>query len=122
VAVKHPADRTAEKRSWFDRLAEGISNLTGSPFFFAAVLLLGAGWVLAYVLGASDSVKHLLEGTMAFFSLVLVVILKNSELRAELAIQEKLDALLGAELAARGERSIDADAELREARGLHDEV
>ena len=122
MSFKHPGQRNDEKRGPFDHLAEYVSNFTGSPLFFGLVLLLGVAWGVAYATGASDALKHLLEGLMAFLSLLLLVILKNAERRAELAIHEKLDALVNDRLEARGEPDIDALAELRRAHQLHDEV
>ena len=110
----HPADK---ERTRFDELAEQISNATSTPVFFALVLLLGGIWGVAFAIGASESVKHFLEGLMAFLSLLLVAILKNSERRAEGVMHQKLDALLAAELGVE-----DAESELREALGKHDEV
>jgi low affinity Fe/Cu permease len=117
--LEHPAE---QERTRFDEVAEQASNATSTPVFFATVVLLGAAWVAAYAVGASDAVKHFLEGSMAFLSLVLVAILKNSERRAEGAVHLKLDALLAAELDRRGLREGDVTEELREARGKHDEV
>lgn len=119
--IDHPADR---KRSRFDAAAEVVSNATSTPVFFALVLLIGLAWGAAYAFGASDSLKHLLEGLMAFLSLVLVAILKNSERRAEGALHIKLDALLAAELGREGHETGEHAVvdELREARGKHDEV
>ncbi len=118
---EHPAE---QERTRFDAIAEQASNATSSPFFFGLVLLLGAAWGVSYAVGASDSLKHLLEGAMAFLSLVLVAILKNSERRAEGAVHLKLDALLAAELGRRGHDTGEQSVveELREARGKHDEV
>ena len=117
--LDHPAE---QERSRFDAIAEFASNATSTPVFFVLVLALGAAWVGAYALGASDAVKHFLEGAMAFLSLVLVAILKNSERRAEGALHIKLDALLAAEMDRRRGVDRDVEAGLGEALGKHDEV
>lgn len=117
--LEHPAE---QERSRFDAIAEFVSNATSTPVFFAIVLLLGLGWAGSYAFGASDTVKHLLEGAMAFLSLVLVAILKNSERRAEGALHIKLDALLAAEMDQRRGVDRDVEAGLGEALGKHDEV
>lgn len=117
--LDHPAK---QERTRFDAAAEFVSNATSTPVFFGLVLLLGLGWAGAYLTGASDAVKHLLEGAMAFLSLVLVAILKNSERRAEGALHIKLDALLAAEMDRRDGVDRDVEAELGEALGKHDEV
>ncbi len=119
--LEHPGE---QERTRFDAIAEQASYATSTPVFFALVMLLGAAWGASYALGASDALKHFLEGAMAFLSLVLVAILKNSERRAEGAVHLKLDALLAAELARRGHETGEHGVidELREARGKHDEV
>ena len=119
--LEHPAQ---QERSRFDAIAEFVSNATSTPVFFVLVLLLGGAWIGAYAVGASDALKHFLEGAMAFLSLVLVAILKNSERRAEGALHIKLDALLAAELGRHGHETGEHTVveELREARGKHDEV
>ena len=119
--LEHPAE---QERTRFDAIAEQASNATSTPVFFGLVVLLGGAWVASYALGASDAVKHFLEGAMAFLSLVLVAILKNSERRAEGAVHLKLDALLAAELRRHGHETGEHEVveELREARGKHDEV
>ena len=119
--LEHPAE---QERTRFDAIAEQASNATSTPVFFGLVLLLGAVWIASYALGWPDSVKHFVEGAMAFLSLVLVAILKNSERRAEGAVHLKLDALLAAELQRHGHETGEHAVvdELREARGKHDEV
>jgi low affinity Fe/Cu permease len=119
--LEHPAE---QERTRFDRIAEFVSNATSTPVFFALVMLLGLAWGGAYAFGGSDALKHFLEGAMAFLSLVLVAILKNSERRAEGALHIKLDALLAAELQRQGHDTGEHAVvdELREARGKHDEV
>lgn len=123
VSVKHPADLGAERRP-FDRFAEAASNFTSNPPFFVFCFALGLAWMAAYALGGSDSLKHFLEGSMAFVALIVIAVLKNSEKRAEHAMHEKLDALTAAMLDERGKEPADEDADrqLEHAHRLHDEV
>ncbi len=59
---------------------------------------------------------------MAAITLLLLALLKNSELRAEHAVQRKLDAIAAALLEQRKGRSMDAHAALEEAIGMHEEI
>jgi hypothetical protein len=54
---------------------------------------------------------------------VLVALLKNAELRAERAIQQKLDAIAGALLHDRvGGKAGESERDLEEAIGLHEDI
>ena len=53
---------------------------------------------------------------------LLLALLKNSELRAEHAVQRKLDAIAAAILEQREGKTSDAHAALEEAIGMHEEV
>jgi low affinity Fe/Cu permease len=90
--------------------------------FFVACGLLVAAWAASYLLSESETLHHVLAETMAAVTLLLVALLKNAELRAEDAVQGKLDRLAEAMLAERSEQSDDGAQELEEAVGLHDEV
>jgi low affinity Fe/Cu permease len=90
--------------------------------FFVVCGLLVAAWGASYLLSGSDTLHHVLAETMAALTLLLVALLKNAELRAEDAVQGKLDRLAEAMLAERSESSADGAQELEEAVGLHDEV
>jgi low affinity Fe/Cu permease len=59
---------------------------------------------------------------MAAITLLLLALLKNSELRAEHAVQAKLDAIAAAILEQREGKSSDAHAALEAAIGMHEEV
>ena len=59
---------------------------------------------------------------MTATTLLLVALLKNSELRSERAIQEKLDALAAAMLEERRGEHGEAAPELHRAIGLEDEL
>ena len=120
--MKHPTERGSEGRTLFDRAAEAASNFSSSPMFFAVCGVMVAAWAGSYLLGASDTLHHVLADSMAELTLLLVALLKNAERRAEHAIQGKLDRLAEAMLAERREHMDDGAEELEEAVGMHDEV
>src|SRR3712207_1620016 len=121
MSTKHPTDRGEGDRTIFDRIAETGSNFTSSPIFFALCLAVIATWVLGYVLGLSDTFHHVSGEAMAAISLILLALLKNSELRAEQAIQEKLDAIAAALLEQRRGDTEAAQDDLERAIGIHEE-
>jgi hypothetical protein len=59
---------------------------------------------------------------MSALTLVLVAVLKNSELRAERALQTKLDAIAGALLEERRGHHGDAEDALEHSIGVHEEI
>jgi low affinity Fe/Cu permease len=122
MSTKHPTERGGDGHSAFDAFSERASNLTSSPFFFAFCVLLILAWVMSYVLDAGSTVQHILEASISSVTLFLLALLKNSELRAEQAIQEKLDAIAAAMLEEDEGDSKDAREQLRHAIGRHDEV
>jgi low affinity Fe/Cu permease len=117
VTLKHPA---AEGRGRFEELAEGASNFTSSPTFFALCLLVVAAWVASFAFG--DVAHHATGDLMAAVTLLLVALLKNAERRAEGAVQQKLDAIAAALLEQRKGNATAAQDDLAEAIGLHEEV
>jgi low affinity Fe/Cu permease len=117
MSLKHPAEDT---RGRFDELAEGASNFTSSPTFFALCLLVVAAWGASFALG--DAAHHAAGDLMAAVTLLLVALLKNAERRAEGAVQQKLDAIAAALLEQRKGNTTAAQDDLAEAVGLHDEV
>lgn len=123
MSLKHPVDRGRPgQRSAFDRLAEGASNFSSSPAFFALCALLVVGWATAHALHVDDQTLHILGEGMAALTLLLVALLKNAELRSERAIQAKLDSIAAAMLEGQGGTSTGARRDLEQAIGMHDEV
>ena len=122
MSTDHPTERGGAGHGAFDAFSERASNLTSSPFFFAFCVLLIAAWVLSYVLDAGSTVQHILEASISSVTLFLLALLKNSELRAEQAIQEKLDAIAAAMLEHQDGDAGEAREELEHAIGRHDEV
>ena len=119
--VTHPSERGSE-RSRFDRIAEAASNFTSTPAFFGMCFLLVASWGASYALGLGSEVRDLLGYGMAAVTLMLLALLKNSELRAEYAMQRKLDAIAEALLHQRRGDNEAAQDDLERAIGMHDEV
>jgi hypothetical protein len=121
-SLTHPADRTADQRSRFDRFSQRASFLASSALFFVVCALLVAVWAVGLLTGASDRFLAATAGLMSAVTLILVAVLKNSELRAERALQTKLDAIASALLEDRRGHRGDAEGELERSIGVHDEI
>jgi low affinity Fe/Cu permease len=118
----HPTERS-EGRGRFDAVAGVASNLASTGLFFSLCFLILAVWLAGLVFGFASGTENALTGTMSALTLLLVALLKNSEQRAERAMQLKLDAIAGALLDERaGELAPEAQADLEEAVGLHEEL
>lgn len=101
MSLRHPVDRgQGDQRGRFDRVAERASNFSSSPVFFGFCVLIVVAWLGGYAVGASDSYEQALGSALTAVTLLLVAMLKNAELRAEHAMQSKLDALATAMLEA----------------------
>jgi low affinity Fe/Cu permease len=123
MSAQHPVQRGEPgRRGRFDRFAEHASNFTSSPAFFGLCLFLVVVWLAAYVLGLATEWQHLTGEALAAVALLLLALLKNSELRAEHAIQSKLDAIAAALLEQREGKTQEAHDDLERAIGMHDEV
>jgi low affinity Fe/Cu permease len=123
VAPQHPTQRGEPgRRGRFDRFAQGASNFTSSPSFFALCIAVIALWLATHVAGLGSEWEHLAGDAMAAITLLLLALLKNSELRAEHAIQRKLDAIAAALLEQREGKTMEAHDALEEAIGMHEEV
>ncbi|MEA2155616.1 MAG: hypothetical protein QOE11_1756 [Solirubrobacteraceae bacterium] len=126
MSLKHPVDRGGEGRGRFERAAEHASNIASSPAFFWGCAALILAWVLSYAAGWSDVLRNFLGDLLAAITLALVALLRNTERRAEHAVQYKLDAIARALLASRHdsdpEESERADEALERAIGREEEV
>jgi low affinity Fe/Cu permease len=123
VSAQHPIERGEPgKRGRFDHFAEAASNFTSSPVFFGLCLLLVGAWLGSHIAGLSSEWQHLTGDALAAVALLLLALLKNSELRAEHAIQRKLDAIAAALLEQREGKTREAHDDLERAIGLHEEV
>ncbi|MEU4213645.1 hypothetical protein AB0F13_27310 [Streptomyces sp. NPDC026206] len=93
MTVRHPSQRHGGRRGIFENFAEKASHFTSSRAFFAVCFVLVANFVAMHVAGLSVELELLAAGAMTSVTLLLLALLKNSELRAEHAIQRKLDAI-----------------------------
>ncbi len=123
MSLKHPIERgELNRRGFFDRLAQRASYFSSSPLFFAVCLALIAAWLGGYVFGASDQYEQALGTALTAVTLLLVALLKNAELRAEAAIQNKLDALATGMLEAIRNEGQRADPMLEQAIGIDEQL
>ena len=121
-SLKHPADRTEDRRGRFDQFAERMSFLASSPVFFVVCVVVVLAWVTGLVLGASDRFEAAAAGLMSAVTLMLVAVLKNAELRTERALHTKLDAIASSLLEGRRGHEGDAEEQLERSIGVHDEI
>jgi low affinity Fe/Cu permease len=120
--ARHPTERGTPGRGRFDRIAQSASNFTSSPTFFAFCVLIVVLWLATHIAGLTTEWQHLSGDAMAAITLLLLALLKNSELRAEHAVQQKLDAIAAALLEQRQGETREAHDALEEALGMHEEV
>jgi|HubBroStandDraft_6_1064221.scaffolds.fasta_scaffold147903_4 low affinity Fe/Cu permease len=121
--LRHPADRTeGAERGRFERLAESGSFLASSPLFFGVCLVVLVVWMVGLVAGASNQFETAATGLISAVTLVLVALLKNAELRAERAIQRKLDAIASSLLQDKRGGNGDSEQHLEEAIGVHEQI
>jgi low affinity Fe/Cu permease len=120
--LQHPADRIEDRRGRFDQFAERASFLASSALFFLACGALVLAWGVGLILGASDRFVAAAAGGMSAVTLILVAVLKNSELRTERALHTKLDAIASALLEERRGHQGDAEEQLERSIGVHDEI
>ena len=122
-ALEHPVERREGKPPGrFETTAQRASYFASSPTFFLFCLALILAWIGSYLVGASRVFTHGVGVTMTAVTLLLVALLKNSELRSERAIQEKLDALATAMLEERRSEGKKAAPMLDRAINLEDEL
>ncbi|MFJ8160434.1 hypothetical protein ACIRBY_05830 [Streptomyces sp. NPDC096136] len=123
MTFEHPAKKTRDgRRGRFETLAELASNFTSSAAFLLLCLTLVAAFAAVHLARLPMEWQHLAGDAMGALSLLLLALLKNSERRAEHAIQRKLDAIAGALLEQQaGDRSR-ARRDLEEAIGMEDRL
>jgi low affinity Fe/Cu permease len=121
-SLQHPADRIENRRGRFDQFAERASFLVSSPLFFVVCAMLVLAWAIGLVVGASDRFVAASAGGMSALTLILVAVLKNSELRTERALHTKLDAIASSLLEERRGHEGDAEEQLERSIGVHDEI
>ncbi|MGR4880199.1 hypothetical protein ACIPUC_12280 [Streptomyces sp. LARHCF249] len=122
MTFAHPSEKGRPGRlGRFDKLAELASNFTSSAPFSLLCILLVAGFVTVHLAHLPLEWQHLAGDAMAAVSLLLLALLKNSERRAEHAIQRKLDAIASA-LRDQQEGEVGtAHRDLEEAIGIEDQ-
>ena len=79
-------------------------------------------WLAGYVFDAGSEYEQALGTALTAVTLLLVALLKNAELRAEAAIQRKLDALATGMLEAIRREGHQADPMLERAIGIDEEL
>ncbi|MCX4775945.1 hypothetical protein [Streptomyces sp. NBC_01264] len=122
MTLEHPAEKGRSGRlGRFEKLAELASNFTSSALFSFLCVLLVAGFVVVHLLHLPMEWQHLAGDAMAAVSLLLLALLKNSERRAEHAIQRKLDAIANALLEEHEGSRSKAFRELEEVVGIEEE-
>jgi low affinity Fe/Cu permease len=121
-ALEHPADRIEDRRGGFDSFAQRASHLVSSPLFFVVCVGLVLAWAIGLAVGASDRFEAAAVGLMSSATLILVAVLKNSELRTERALQTKLDAIAGSLLEDRRGHRGDAEDELERSIRIQEQI
>lgn len=122
MTFQSPVHRGGPRRGRFEQFAENVSNLTSSPLFFAICLVL-VGFFIASHTAQLPLEWLLLSGeAMTAVTLLLLALLKNSEMRAEHAIQRKLDAIAAALLEIHQDPDSSAHKELRDSIRMEEET
>ncbi len=123
MSLKHPVERgESDRRRPFDRLAQRASHFASSGLFFGFCVLLVLACLGGYVFGAGSEYEQATGTALTAMTLLLIALLQNAELRAEHAIQVKLDAVATAMLENIREESAEADAMLEAAIGREEHV
>ncbi|MBG7697992.1 hypothetical protein ABZT16_17710 [Streptomyces flaveolus] len=122
MTFKNPVHRGGMRRGRFEQLAEYASNFTSSPLFFLFCLLLVSFFAASHVAHLPLEVLLLAGESMTAVTLLLLALLKNSEMRAEHAIQRKLDAIAAALLEAHQDNRSQAFEDLRNAIRMEEET
>ncbi|GAA1522772.1 hypothetical protein GCM10009730_33630 [Streptomyces albidochromogenes] len=122
MTLEHPAERGGNERGRFAHLAEKSSNFTSSPTFFGLCLLLVGIVIGAHVAKVPMAWMMLAGESMTAVTLLLLALLKNSERRAEHAIQRKLDAIAAALIELQEGEPGPAQRDLQEAIRVEDQT
>jgi len=122
MTLQHPAERGGNTRGRFEHMAESASNVTGSPLFYCFCLLLITAFVVVHFAGVPVVWMIFVGDLMAAVSLLLLALLKNTERRAEHALQRKLDALAAVLLEQHEGGSQKAHQDLRSAIRMEEDV
>ncbi|MEU8925271.1 low affinity iron permease family protein [Kitasatospora sp. NPDC048545] len=109
-------------RGRFEEFAELASNFTSSPLFALLCFLLVGMFVVVNAVGLSTEWRLVTGDAMSAVTLLLLAMLKNSERRAEHAIQRKLDAIARAMLEQQEGRRGQAHEDLKAAIGMEERL
>lgn len=116
MTFEHPSEKGGRGRlGRFEKLAELASNFTSSAGFSVLCVGLVLAFLVVHALHLPVIWQHLAGDAMAAVSLLLLSLLKNSERRAEHAIQQKLDAIAAALLEQHEGKGGKAHEDLRQA-------
>lgn len=87
----------SDKVGWFDKFAGGASTLASRAWFFTFCVLLVLIWAPSILLLRDVDTWQLIINTMTtIVTFLMVALLQNSQTRADLAVQHKLNALADA--------------------------
>ncbi|MEV6677908.1 hypothetical protein AB0N09_13715 [Streptomyces erythrochromogenes] len=121
MTFEHPAKEGDDNEPGrFAKLAELASNFTSSAGFSVFCVLLVTAFIVVHLLHLDTSWQHLVGDLMGAVALLLLALLKNSERRAEHAIQVKLNAIAAALLEQQEGEWGQAHKDLQRAIGLED--
>jgi low affinity Fe/Cu permease len=82
------------QRSLFDRFADRASTVVSRAPFFAFCVLLIVLWLPSYfAFGSIDTWQLIINTITTIVTFLLVALLQNSQTRADLAVQQKLNAI-----------------------------
>ncbi|MGW7446247.1 hypothetical protein [Kitasatospora sp. NPDC054795] len=110
------------RRGRFEEFAELASNFTSSPLFAVLCLCLVGAVVAVHVAGLPIGWQLLVGDAMGAVTLLLLAMPKNSERRAEHAIQRKLDAIVRAMLEQHEGKRGQAYEDLKAAIGMEERL
>lgn len=83
--------------SVFDRFASGASRLAAGAWFFALCLLLVIVWAPSYfVFRSLDTWQLIINTVTTIVTFLLVALLQNTQMRADEAVQDKLNEIADA--------------------------
>ncbi|MEU6369491.1 low affinity iron permease family protein [Streptomyces sp. NPDC046931] len=119
MVIRHPA---AGGKGRFERFSEAASNFTSSLAFYVLCLLLVAFFIAAHAMRLAVTWQLLAGDLMTSVTLLLLALLKNTERRAEHAIQRKLDAIAAALLEQDEGQTLKAQEDLRRAIRMEEEL
>lgn len=82
------------KRSWFDRFATRVSELSSRAVFFALCVALVVVWApTGFLFGFNDTWQLLINTPTTIITFLLVALLQNTQKRSDDAMQQKLNAI-----------------------------